>query len=84
MSRLANTTDGLSEVTNLRMRRDELLAQAYRLRFRKARQRELHDQIEEITKDLLRLELEARAKPEPLGDAGPVGAQNQPRLPYKD
>ncbi|EFO31651.1 hypothetical protein TRICHSKD4_2738 [Roseibium sp. TrichSKD4] len=84
MSRLANTADGLSEVTNLRLRRNELLARAYKLRFRKCRQRELHDQIEEITKDLLRLELEARAQPAPLGDAGSVGNQIQPRLPYKD
>ncbi|WP_150526257.1 gas vesicle protein V [Roseibium sediminis] len=84
MSRLANTADGWSEVTNLRRRRDELQAKAHRLRFRRGVQRLLNEELQRTTTELLKRELEAKTKPEPLGDAGPVGDQIQPRLPYKD
>ncbi|WFE92286.1 gas vesicle protein V [Roseibium porphyridii] len=84
----------LSEIQALRVRREALLREADKHRYRLHRLRSLQTQIQQATTDLLELELEhavllqAASKapkcPEPLGDAGVVGGGSQGRLPYKD
>ncbi|WP_298815442.1 gas vesicle protein V [uncultured Roseibium sp.] len=84
----------LSEIQALRDRRDALLLEADKHRYRLHRLRSLQTKIQQATTDLLELELEHAAlvksasqtpkRPEPLGDAGAVGGANQGRLPYKD
>ncbi|MES0879677.1 gas vesicle protein V [Roseibium sp. SCP14] len=78
----------LSETQALRDRRDFLLREAHRLRFRLSRIRDLQEELQQITTILLQRELEAKRKPntrpEPLGDAGAVGGHHQNLFPYKD
>lgn len=78
----------LSETKAERDRRDHLLREANRHRYRLHRMRDLQDELKQATNELLKRELEARARPdtspEPLGDAGAVGGNSQGRLPYKD
>ncbi|WP_282045557.1 gas vesicle protein V [Roseibium album] len=89
MSRLANPhLSVLSETQALRDRRDLLLRKAQLHWFRPHQMRQLQEELQQVTTDLLKRELEARARPktrpEPLGDAGAVGGHLQSRKPYKD
>ncbi len=89
MPRLTNPSEYvLSETAKLRRRRDELLGVAYQRRYRLQHLPRLTGELQRVTTDLLKLELEARPapepRPEPLGDAGAVGEAEQARLPYKD
>jgi hypothetical protein len=78
----------LSETAKLRRRREDLLSVANRRRYRLQNLPRLTGELQRVTTDLLRLELEAKQAPEPrhepLGDAGAVGDVGQARLPYKD
>lgn len=74
----------LRETSALRNRRDLLLREANKHRYRLHRLSDLQDQIRQVTTELLKRELEGERKPEPLGDAGAVGQPLQTRLPYKD
>lgn len=85
MSRLANPdVSELSETKALRDRRDLLLRKADQARFRLHCRPDLTKELQQATNELLKHELAARRKPEPLGDAGAVGAFTQGRLPYRD
>lgn len=89
MSGLANPhLRVLSETQALRDRRDLLLRKAQLHWFRPHQMRQLQEELQQVTTDLLKRELEARTRPEtrpePLGDAGAVGGHLQSRKPYKD
>jgi|GEM_PF-2590447 len=93
MSGLTNTSVyELSEIKTLRDRRDALLREVDRHRYRLHRKTDLLEDLRHATNDLMKLELAARREPvpqahrqiEPLGDAGAAGGFHQRRLPYKD
>lgn len=88
MSGLANP-DRVSELSGtnaLRERRNRLLREADRHRYRLHRLPKLTEELQRVTTALLQHELDLKAKPEiePLGDAGAAGGQSQGQLPYKD
>lgn len=70
---------------DLLARREDLLAEARRHRYRLHLMPDLTRALRETTTDLLRLEMASgRRTIEPLGDAGPVGNIARARLPYRD
>jgi hypothetical protein len=73
-----------SELDSLKARRDRLLCEARRHRYRLHLMPDLTKALRETTTDLLRRELEDTTEPKPLGDAGPVGQTQHTRLPYRD
>jgi len=85
MSRLANPeASELCETKALRERRDHLLRKANRARYRLHCRPDLTRELQQATNDLLKHELQARRRPEPLGDAGAAGQPHRIPLPYKD
>lgn len=93
MSRLANSDHRvLSETDALRDRRAHLLRKAENSRYRLQNRKALLGDLQQVTNELLKRELEARqeatlqpaTRMEPMGDAGAVGGYAQGRLPYKD
>lgn len=93
MHRLTNPSEHvLSETAALRDRRNSLLREAHNSRYRLQNRKALLGELQQVTTELLKRELEAPARPDPqpdtrplpLGDAGAVGGFAQGRLPYKD
>ncbi|MCV0428860.1 MAG: gas vesicle protein V [Roseibium sp.] len=88
MSRLTSPDSVLSETRALRDRREHLLREADRHRYRLHRLRDLQTELQQVTTDLLKREREdsqkPKPKPEPLGDAGAVGGNVHRSFPYKD
>jgi len=92
MPRLANPDRfELGDKNALRERRDRLLREAEKRKYRLHRLSGLTRALQDATNELLRLELEAGQKPETslrqikaLGDAGAVGGSLPNRRPYKD
>ena len=93
MHRLTNPSEyELSETAALRDRRNSLLRKAENSRYRLQNRKALLGELQQVTNELLKRELEAQARPaprsqsrpEPLGDAGAAGGYAQGRLPYKD
>lgn len=88
MSRLTNPHRVLSETQALRDRREHLLREADRHRYRLHRLRDLQTELQQVTTELLKREREDSQKPEPklepLGDAGAVGGNVQRSFPYED
>lgn len=93
MARLTNPESSeLRETTALRDRRALLLRKAENSRYRLQNRKALLGDLQQVTNELLKRELEAQqnaapqpaARMEPMGDAGAVGGYAQGRLPYKD
>lgn len=87
MPRLASTDlFELRETSALRERRETLLREADKHRYRLHYLRGLTDELRQVTAELLRLELAQTnpTKPTPLGDAGTVGKATEAFDFYKD